>query len=130
MLVPAACFPQKSLSAPARRCTARLYNLELLKISPWRGKGTLVRLRKLCSQINEQLKQNQITMPIEIAPLPSDKLQVLTQETQTPLPLQWRDLGGILQESKPLEAHLPSLPPSLLPSLLPSLRLHVLNVMF
>lgn len=43
----------------------------LLKISPWRGKGTLVRLKKLCSQINEQLKQNQIMMPIEIAPRPS-----------------------------------------------------------
>lgn len=72
MLMPAACFPQKSLWVHPQGSAPHGSTIWFLKISLWRGKGTLVCLRKLCSQINEQLKQNQIMVPAEITPLLSN----------------------------------------------------------
>lgn len=62
-----------------------------------------MRIGKLCSQINEQLKQNQIMVPAEITPLLSNTFTGLAWETQTSLSSQWR-------ESKPLCVHPPSPP--------------------
>lgn len=45
MLLPAAGFPKKSLSAPARLCTARLYNLALKNITV-EGKRNISALKK------------------------------------------------------------------------------------
>lgn len=62
-------------------------------------------------------------MPIEITPLPSNTFtSACLGDSNIIDHYNGRNLAGILQESKPLWAHLPSLP------FPPSLRLHVLSV--